>query len=48
MHDDLGAKLTAFDLELKALSYHCANDEKPEPGIESAHCHATAVVFDLK
>lgn len=26
LHDDLGAKLTAFDLELKALSYRCSND----------------------
>ena len=35
MHDDLGAKLTAFDLELKALSYRCANDEKLTLRIES-------------
>lgn len=35
MHDDLGAKLTAFDLELKALSYRCAHDEKLTLRIES-------------
>jgi PAS domain S-box-containing protein len=35
MHDDLGAKLTAFDLELKALSYRCAEDAKLSTRIES-------------
>lgn len=35
MHDDLGAKLTAFDLELKALSYRCASDAKLTLRIES-------------
>ena len=35
MHDDLGAKLTAFDLELKALSYRCASDEKLTLRIQS-------------
>lgn len=34
-HDDFGAKLTAFDLELKALSYRCAIDEKLTLRIES-------------
>lgn len=35
MHDDLGAKLTAFDLELKALSYRCADDASLSTRIES-------------
>lgn len=35
MHDDLGAKLTAFDLELKALSYRCAGDALLTTRIES-------------
>lgn len=34
LHDDLGAKLTAFDLELKALSYRYASDASLTARIE--------------